>query len=79
MIRPSFVRGGCVRPGGRTARSLLFGIGVCLLCDWTGSLCACVAVRAINHSVLLGTALRWTWQTLALIVCPTVARLTIAG
>jgi len=57
---------------------VLFGIGLCLLYHWTGSLYPGIALHAINNSVPLGTALHWTWQTPVLMVCSTLAALTIA-
>jgi len=56
----------------------LFGIGLCLLYHWTGSLYPCIAVHAVNNSIPLGAALNWTWQTPLLIVGSTLATLTIA-
>lgn len=57
---------------------VLFGIGLCLLYHWTGSLYPGIALHAINNSIPLGTALNWTWQTPVLMVCSTIAALTIA-
>jgi len=56
----------------------LFGIGLCLLYHWTGSLYPGIALHALNNSLPLATALHWTWQTPVLMVCSTLAALTIA-
>ncbi len=57
---------------------VLFGVGLCLLYYWTGSLYPCIAVHALNNSISLGAALDWTWQTPVLMVCSTLAALAIA-
>ncbi len=57
---------------------VLFGVGLCLLYHWTGSLYPCIAVHALNNSVSTGTALDWTWQTPLLMACSTLAALSIA-
>lgn len=56
----------------------IFGIGMCLLYHWTGSLYPCIAAHAINNSIPLGSALDWTWQTPALIAGSALAALTVA-
>ncbi len=58
--------------------TIAFGIGMCLLYHWTGSLYPGIAVHAFNNAIPLGIALHWTWQTPVLIVCSTVAALTTA-
>ncbi len=57
---------------------VVFGIGLCLLYHWTGSLYPGIALHALNNSIPLGTALNWTWQTPMLMVCSTLAALTVA-
>ncbi len=57
---------------------VLFGTGLCLLYHWTGSLYPGIALHALNNSIPLGTALNWTWQTPVLMVCSTLAALTLA-
>ncbi len=57
---------------------VVFGIGLCLLYHWTGSLYPGIALHAIFNSVPLGTALDWTWQIPLLIACSTLATLTLA-
>ncbi len=56
----------------------LFGIGLCLLYHWTGSLYPGIALHALNNSIPLGVALDWSWQIPVLIVCSLLASLTIA-
>jgi len=55
----------------------LFGIGMCLLYHWTGSLYPCIAVHAIGNSIALGGVLHWTWQAPLLIAGSTLAALAI--
>lgn len=57
---------------------IVFGIGMCLLYHWTGSLYPGIAVHAFGNAIPLGAALHWTWQTPLLIVGSTLAALTIA-
>jgi len=57
---------------------VLFGIGLCLLYHWTGSLYPGIALHALNNSIPLGAALHWTWQTPVLMVCSSLAALAIA-
>ena len=57
---------------------VLSGIGLCLLYHWTGSIYPGIALHALNNSIPLATALKWTWQTPLLMVCSTLAALTIA-
>ena len=55
----------------------LFGIGLCLLYHWTGSLYPCIALHTIMNSIALGGVLHWTWQLPLLIVGSTLAALAI--
>jgi len=55
----------------------VFGIAMCLLYHWTGSLYPCIAVHAIGNSIALGGVLHWTWQAPLLIVGSTLAALAI--
>jgi len=57
---------------------VLFGIGMCLLYHWTGSLYPCIALHALWNSLSLAPALNWSWQIPVLMVCSTLAALTIA-
>ncbi len=38
-----------------------FGIGLCLLYHWTGSLYPGIAFHALGNSIPLAGALNWTW------------------
>lgn len=57
---------GLVHAGGSPVVFLLplalFGVGLCLLYEWTGSLYPPIALHALNNSVALGANLDWTWQ-----------------
>ena len=55
----------------------VFGIAMCLLYHWTGSLYPCIAVHAIGNSLALGGVLNWTWQVPVLIAGSTLAALAI--
>ena len=57
---------------------VLFGVGLCLLYHWTGSLYPGIALHALNNSIPLAAALHWTWQTPLLMVGSTLAALAIA-
>lgn len=41
---------------------VLFGFGACLLLWFTGSLLPCVALHALNNSIVVAVASAWTWQ-----------------
>lgn len=56
----------------------VFGIAMCLLYHWTGSLYPCIAVHAIGNSLALGGVLHWSWQTPLLIAGSTLAALAIS-
>ena len=58
--------------------TIVFGIGMCLLYHWTGSLYPGIAVHAFGNAIPLGIALHWTWKTPVLLVGSTIAALTIA-
>lgn len=57
---------------------VVFGLGLCLLYHWTGSLYPGIALHATFNSIPLGGALDWTWQTPLLMLCSTTAALVIA-
>ncbi len=56
---------------------VVFGIAMCLLYHWTGSLYPCIAVHAFGNAIPLAGALGWTWQAPLLIVGSTLAALTL--
>ncbi len=56
---------------------VVFGIAMCLLFHWTGSLYPCIAVHAFGNAIPLAGALDWTWQAPLLIVGSTLAALTL--
>jgi uncharacterized protein len=57
---------GGVHAGGSNVEFLLplavFGFGLCLLYERTGSLYPCIALHCINNSIALGSSLNWDWQ-----------------
>lgn len=57
----------------------VFGFGACLLYWFTRSLLPCVALHAMNNSLVTGIQLHWTWQVpLLMLGCMTVALLLLA-
>ena len=65
-------------PVGYLVPLAFFGIGLCLLYEWTGSLYPPVALHALNNSIALGANLDWTWQIPAMMVGSTLAALACA-
>lgn len=65
-------------PVGYLVPLMIFGTGLCLLYEWTGSLYPAIALHAINNSIALGANLGWDWQIPAMIVGSTVASLALA-
>jgi membrane protease YdiL (CAAX protease family) len=49
-------------PVGYLVPLAFFGIGLCLLYEWTGSLYPAIALHALNNSIALGANLDWSWQ-----------------
>ena len=41
---------------------MVFGAGLALLRERTGSLLPCIVVHAINNSIAFGVMQDWTWQ-----------------
>ena len=56
---------------------VVFGIAMCLLYHWTGSLYPCIAVHAFGNAIPLAGALDWTWQAPLLILGSTLGALTL--
>jgi membrane protease YdiL (CAAX protease family) len=56
-----------------------FGVGLCLLYHYSGSLYPCIALHALNNAIALGAALKWSWQIPVTMVGSTLAALTIAA
>ncbi len=56
----------------------IFGFGLCLLYERTGSLYPPIALHALNNSVALGANLHWSWQIPAMMVGSTAAALAVA-
>jgi membrane protease YdiL (CAAX protease family) len=65
-------------PAAFTVPLAVFGIGLCLLYHWTGSLYPSIALHALNNSVALGVALQWSWEVPVTMVGSVAATLTIA-
>lgn len=62
-------------PVGYLVPLMLFGAGLCMLYEWTGSLYPAVALHALNNSVALGANLDWSWQIPAMMVGSTAGAL----
>ncbi len=65
-------------PVGYLVPLAIFGIGLCMLYEWTGSLYAPIALHALNNSVALGANLSWSWQIPVMMVGSTCAALVCA-
>jgi membrane protease YdiL (CAAX protease family) len=65
-------------PVGYLVPLAIFGIGLCLLYEWTGSLYPTIALHALNNSFALGANLHWSWQIPVMMVCSTSGALTCA-
>jgi hypothetical protein len=55
-----------------------FGVGLCLLYHYSGSLYPCIALHALNNSIALGATLNWGWQIPVTMVGSVIGALTIA-
>jgi hypothetical protein len=55
-----------------------FGIGLCLLYEYSGSLYPCVVLHALNNSLALGITQQWDWQIPAMMVGSVIATLAVA-
>ncbi|MEA2230742.1 MAG: protease family protein [Solirubrobacteraceae bacterium] len=49
-------------PPAFTVPLAVFGFGLCMLYHWTGSLYPTIALHALNNSLALGVALKWSWE-----------------
>jgi len=65
-------------PPAFTVPLAVFGVGLCLLYHWTGSLYPSIALHALNNSVALGVALHWSWEVPVTMVGSVAVTLTIA-
>lgn len=65
-------------PVGYLVPLMIFGVGLCLLYHWTGSLYPSIALHALNNSVALGANLDWSWQIPAMMVGSTAVALLCA-
>lgn len=65
-------------PVGYLVPLAIFGIGLCLLYEWTGSLYPPIALHALNNSIALGAALEWTREIPAMMAGSTLASLALA-
>jgi uncharacterized protein len=45
----------------------LFGLGLCLIYQWTGSLWPGIGLHALNNSIAFGALQEWDWQTVPLL------------
>lgn len=55
-----------------------FGLGLCLLYHYSGSLYPCIALHALNNSIALGATLNWSWQIPVAMVGSVIGALTVA-
>jgi membrane protease YdiL (CAAX protease family) len=65
-------------PAGYLVPLAFFGLGLCLLYEWTGSLYPSIALHALNNSIALGATLDWSWQVPAMMVGSTLGALACA-
>ncbi|HEV2786979.1 MAG TPA: CPBP family intramembrane glutamic endopeptidase [Solirubrobacteraceae bacterium] len=65
-------------PVGYLVPLMIFGVGLCMLYEWTGSLYPAIALHALNNSVALGANLHWSWQIPAMMVGSTAGALLCA-
>ena len=56
-----------------------FGVGLCLLYHYSGSLYPCIALHALNNSIALGAALNWSWEIPVTMVGSTIGALALAA
>jgi uncharacterized protein len=56
-----------------------FGVGLCLLYHFSGSLYPCIALHALNNSIALGATLSWSWEIPVTMAASVVATLAIAS
>jgi len=55
-----------------------FGVGLCLLYHYGGSLYPCIALHALNNSIALGATLHWGWQIPVTMVGSVIGALAVA-
>ena len=65
-------------PAGFLVPLAFFGIGLCLLYHYSGSLYPCIALHALNNSIALGASLGWSWQIPVTMVGSTIGALVLA-
>jgi uncharacterized protein len=65
-------------PAGYLVPLAIFGVGLCLLYEWSGSLYPAIALHALNNSIALGANLDWSWQIPAMMVGSTLGALACA-
>jgi membrane protease YdiL (CAAX protease family) len=63
-------------PAGFLVPLALFGIGLCLVYEWTGSLYPCIALHALNNSIAFGGSEHWRWWVVALVIAGALAAIT---
>jgi membrane protease YdiL (CAAX protease family) len=56
----------------------IFGFGLCLLYQWTGSLFPCIALHACNNAIALGGDQGWGWEIPGVMVAAVLLSLTLA-
>jgi membrane protease YdiL (CAAX protease family) len=65
-------------PAGFLVPLAVFGVGLCLLYHYGGSLYPCIALHALNNSIALGATLHWSWEIPVTMVGSVIGALTVA-
>jgi membrane protease YdiL (CAAX protease family) len=65
-------------PLGFTVPLAVFGFGLCLLYERTGSLYPCIALHAANNAIALGVSQKWSWEIAPIMVGAVIASLSVA-
>ena len=56
----------------------IFGVGLCLLYERTGSLYPCIALHSVNNTLAFGVLEGWDWQIPLMMVAAPIASLALA-
>jgi membrane protease YdiL (CAAX protease family) len=56
-----------------------FGVGLCLLYHYSGSLYPCIVLHALNNAIALGAALHWSWQIPVTMVAAPIVAVAVAA
>jgi membrane protease YdiL (CAAX protease family) len=47
---------------------MVFGVGLCLIYEWSGSLYPCIGLHALNNAIAFGVGVDWGWEIAPLAV-----------